>query len=277
MRLEKDILKSKLFFIGSKDDLLFYGLRTYPDVTLNIKRIKSINISKKKVTITEEGISEEYFIIFSIKTTHKYKNELNLFFSRIIRGFKTPLSQEKLSTLLNLISLIQFKKISLIGLIGELLFILHVKENIAKAVNAWHASAEDLFDFTFDNSIAEIKTTISFTRRHKINYRQYNALKNNHNVNASYVSIVINNSQKSNSLNDLISLIKSHLIEEVQKTFVEKLSAYEDLFSDQAFFDINSSLNSIQIHNVNLLPIFIETHQSVITDNLNFTVDFNTI
>ena len=75
----------------------------------------------------------------------------------------------------------------------------------------------------------------------------------------------------------MISLIKSHLIEEVQKTFVEKLSAYEDLFSDQAFFDINSSLNSIQIHNVNLLPIFIETHQSVITDNLNFTVDFNTI
>ena len=158
-----------------------------------------------------------------------------------------------------------------------MLFILHDKENIPKAVNAWHASAEDLFDFIFDNSIAEIKTTISFTRRHKINYRQYNALKNNHNVNASYVSIVINNSQKSNSLNDLISLIKSHLIEEVQKTFVEKLSAYEDLFSDQAFFDINSSLNSIQIHNVNLLPIFIETHQSVITDNLNFTVDFNTI
>ena len=157
MRLENDILKSKLFFIGSKDDLLFYGLRTYPDVTLNIKRIKSINISKKKVTITEEQISEEYFIIFSINITHKYKNELNLFFSRIIRGFKTPLSQEKLSTLLNLISLIQFKKISLIGLIGELLFILHDKENIPKAVNAWHASAEDLFDFIFDNDTIRVE------------------------------------------------------------------------------------------------------------------------
>lgn len=275
MLLNHEIAKSNLHFIGTKDNKLYYGLKTFSDVILNKVKIKSIEISKKKVSIHEEGVNEEYFIVFSIEENHKYKKELNLFFSRILRGFKSPLTQDKLSTLLNLISLIQFKKISLIGLVGELLYIMHDEEQINSAIQSWHSGPDDLFDFTFDNYIAEIKSTTSATRKHKLNYRQFSALYNNNLLQSYYVSVIINNTHKKHTIKDLIQMIQQNISGPTTTVFMDKLDPYSDILNDEMRFDIYSSLKSIMKYDVRNLPRFVEPHASVETENLSFTVDFN--
>lgn len=268
------LIKTKLFFSAENNGYNIYGLKTYPEVKLNIKKIKSLNISKKKVNILDQNVEGEYFIIFSFSQNHKYKNELNLFFSRLLRGFKSELSQDKLSTLLNLIDLIKFKNLSKIGLTGELLYILQIPSLIEERVLAWHSSAEDLFDFTFDNAICEIKTTTSPSRRHTLNFRQHASLISNIQRNPAYISIVVNDSNKTESIKDLVDQIIRNLKHPLISQFQDKMTAYNDLINDEKFFDKVSSINSISQYNVREIPKLIEVHNSVMTDSLKLMIDF---
>jgi hypothetical protein len=87
----------------------------------------------------------------------------------------------------------------ILGLWGELLFILNSK-NVDNAISAWHLDKNDLYDFSFEESIKEIKTTRGNSRTHEFNNAQ---LKKFTNLNVSVVSILTEKMALGKSVLDL--------------------------------------------------------------------------
>ena len=108
-----------------------------------------------------------------------------------------------------------------------------------------------------------------------MNYRQFSALYSNNLFQSYYVSIIINNTHKKHTIKDLIQMIKQNISEQLTDVFMDKLELYNDILNDEMRFDIYSSLKSIMKYEIRNLPRFVECHESVETQNLNFLVDFN--
>jgi hypothetical protein len=146
--------------------------------------------------------------------------------------------------------------VDLIGLIGELLFIFNqIKTlNNPEIIYAWHNDRDDNFDFVLSDIIYEVKTTRLAVRKHMIKYQQHELLLNDIRPSKYYASVLLVQRKVDNDINGLIQLIINSISDrqELLDNFKSKINQYGDLIRRSQFeFDINDSLASIELFNVN--------------------------
>jgi len=144
-------------------ELMFHQLCQLSD-------FESGTVLKEKYTIICLSNASEIMIKYFLEIMELLIAELNKDFSiltlnRVIGNLIKLFSQPS-----------QIDESSIIGLWGELLFILE-SEDIANSVAAWHNEKTNLFDFTFNDHNLEVKTTTGSHRLHTFNNNQIKEYK----------------------------------------------------------------------------------------------------
>jgi hypothetical protein len=89
----------------------------------------------------------------------------------ILNNADTDSPEKFISVLIQLFSSRTDKKKSVVGIWGELAFILQ-SESVEQAVLAWHSDPNQLRDFTFVSYSVEVKTASGSSRTHSFSYEQ---------------------------------------------------------------------------------------------------------
>lgn len=118
-------------------------------------------------------------------------------------------------------SLAKKRDISELGLWGEL-FLISNSINKKDAIQSWHMSASEIYDFNNGKNIAEVKTTIKPERKHKISQDQINDIKSKK---SSLISIMTAPIEATigTSVNQLVDDIMQFLSQDEKSFFTEKL------------------------------------------------------
>jgi hypothetical protein len=154
--------------------------------------------------VTGKQIEDVFTIIKQVNGNSRMHEYFISIAEVIIMALKSNLTIENLNfEIENLIRLFSSnKRIDekvILGLWGELLFILN-STNIDSAILAWHVDKNELFDFSFPDSIKEIKTSRGNTRTHEFNNAQ---LQKFNQLNVSVVSIITEKMALGKSVFDL--------------------------------------------------------------------------
>ena len=127
----------------------------------------------------------------------------------------------------------------ILGLWGELIFILN-SNNIDSVIMAWHLDKNELFDFSFPESIKEIKTSRGNTRTHEFNNGQLQKFTQ---LNVSVVSILTEKMALGKSVFDLWNDIN-------QKCFIPELRNKVTMIIAET---VNTDMESITQYKFNYL------------------------
>lgn len=117
--------------------------------------------------------------------------------------------------------LVKKRDISELGLWGEL-FLISNSVDKKEAIESWHMSASEIYDFNNGKNITEVKTTIKPERKHKISQDQINDIKAKKSSLISIMTAPIDSSIGV-SVNHLIEEIKEPLKENEKSSFIDKL------------------------------------------------------
>lgn len=194
--LNPAILISEKYFNSSG-----WNKKNYKFERLELKFNISCNVNDIE---TGEQIEDVFTIIKQVNGNTRMHDYFLSISEVIIAALKNEPTVENLNfEIENLIRLFSSNKIIdekvVLGLWGELLFILN-SIDIESAIMAWHIDKNELFDFSFTDSIKEIKTTRGNTRTHEFKNAQvqkYNEL------NVSIVSIITERMALGKSVFDL--------------------------------------------------------------------------
>jgi hypothetical protein len=139
------------------------------------------------------------------------------------------------------------------GLIGELLLILGSRE-LVLAVSAWHIDADDRYDFSFNNTRVEVKTTSSSVRQHRFTSRQLPAL---HGIDAWVASVQLAEVAVGETIGGLFDRIANQLpmdsARKLSEVVIETLGVPASALSGPQF-DLEASLRSILMVPGRLVP-----------------------
>jgi len=252
----------------------FQGIRHDGNIVLLKRKIYEVSLSVEYLEYDSDNhLDQGVYLLFKYSSDIFLARELDLFFEKFFKGYNAEICQDDLDKLLRLLENLSIKRKSLVGLVGELLFIYNGPD-VNQAVEAWHISANSVFDFYFDSHIVEVKSSATNIRVHKLNYSQHLKLKSIDYVDAFYCSVLIDKNRKDTSLNDLIELIRVKLDDDKMVLFEDKLRPYELLLNGDWKFGLESSLNAIKIYSLSRMSYFINVEPEVITDRLSFNVDF---
>lgn len=140
------------------------------------------------------------------------------------------------------------------GLIGELVFLLSL-EDLEAGVRAWRMDDRDRVDFVFDESRVEIKCTTNRERKHLVTYEQ----ANNFSSKPTFVgSVFLERLDHGFSVLDAVSTLEHRCTDpELRQKIGEVVATTlgSNLrFMGEIFFDVDLSLGSIQIYDVEKIP-----------------------
>lgn len=145
-----DVLKTEKLFLNTNVEVLNVG----NDSTFKAGKYDYILFSGAP----EETDFESFIKICTLYASEKEKLSIKDFFFSILDMFQLPKEQ-------------QFK--NLIGLIGELVVIMEIydKKGISVA-SGWHESFTDKYDINYQNTVIEVKTTMSDLYAVKVKHKQ---------------------------------------------------------------------------------------------------------
>jgi hypothetical protein len=262
-------------FSAHWENQCYQGIRHDGNIVLLKRKIYEVSLSVEYLEYDSDNQLEQgSFLLFKYSSDIFLARELDLFFEKFFKGYNAEICQDDLDKLLRLLENLSVKRKSLVGLAGELLFIYN-SSDFNRSVEAWHISANSVFDFSFDSHIVEVKSSASNIRVHKLNYVQHGKLKSIDFVDTFYCSVLIDKNRKDTSLSDLIEQIRIKLKNDKMILFNEKLTPYEFLVNSDWKFGLESSLKSIKTYSLDKMSYFINVEPEVITDRLSFNVDFS--
>lgn len=131
-------------------------------------------------------------------------------------------------------------KRSIVGLWGELLFI-SVSQNPAALVRGWHASPNQLFDFSMNGQNLEVKTCSEHDRRHRFAHEQLSTKVES----TSVVSIHVFESNDGESISDLLSTIATMLNQDEVELLLDRAYAVLGTYLESSS-DYRYSLRSVK-------------------------------
>jgi hypothetical protein len=264
-------------FSGHWDNQCYQGIRYDGNIVLTKRKIYEVSLSFEFLEYDSDNqFDQGGFLIFQYSSDIYLAKELDLFFEKFFKGYNAGIGQLDLDKLLRLLENLSVKRKSLVGLVGELIFI-NSCTDINRAVEAWHVNANAVFDFSFDTQVVEVKSTAGKTRVHKLNYSQHRKLKSIDYVDAYYCSVLIDINRNDTSVLELIESIDKKLKPDILNLFKDKLKPYESLQNGDWKFGLDASMMSIKRYSLNNMSYFIEVEPEVLTDKLIFNVDFSYI
>jgi hypothetical protein len=186
LALEQAEANAELFStisIGSNEECFLYKnnqkfpvfLRKIEDVGNAVDfRLRYISVSfgvPYKVE-TDKNISKDLFIkVICEDSSSTLQRVFVNALGSILNNADTDSPEKFISVLIQLFSSRTDRRRSVIGIWGELAFLLQSK-SIDQAILAWHNDPNQLRDFTFDSNVVEVKTTSGSSRTHSFNYEQ---------------------------------------------------------------------------------------------------------
>jgi hypothetical protein len=158
------------------------------------------------------------------------------------------------------------KKAEVIGLIGELLYILNSVDRDS-TVAAWHSNINNRYDFSEIGKIVDVKTTFNIDRIHTISKAQLESPGN-----SKIASVLLAPVEVGDNLISLIETLKIFLNEESNKKLnliLEKMDITKAKSSTDIKFDMKKSISSIKIYES---PVF---EYNITPGVIDYTVRFN--
>ncbi len=154
-----------------------------------------------------------------------------------------------------------------IGLFGELLFIKHFYENRNIDLMPFYQSKEEhMFDFVVNQTIIEVKTTLSDNRIHRVNNRQLSK-------GGYLISNMLEESDQGDGVRDLVDWIKSNL--ELKTEYLNLLEATTACFPVE-FLNLKFAEKCpMSVFDIALLPK--PTIDSDAITNVRFDLDFTNL
>jgi len=137
-----------------------------------------------------------------------------------------------------------------IGLFGELSFIAASK-NSRNLISGWHSTPNSTFDFSYDSSRLEVKTSTRPTRVHWLRSTQS---LNEPEENLFYLSIYAPEDNSGFTLLDLLNYIKQSISDTEIEQLFEKLSYYE-IEKAKIKFDYNQTVRSFKFIDSESIPL----------------------
>jgi hypothetical protein len=149
----------------------------------------------------------------------------------------------------------QFPKLGMsreieVGLFGELSFIAASK-NSGDLISGWHSTPSSTFDFSYNSSRLEVKTSTRPTRVHWLRSTQ-SLVKPEENL--FYLSIYAPEDNSGVTLLDLLSRINQSISDTEIQQFLEKTSFYE-IEKAKIKFDYNQTVRSFKFIDSESIPL----------------------
>jgi len=277
MKIENLIYNSNISFVGYFENKTIHGIKVQDNVSirndqnfLNGIDIELFELKKSAEELLLEGI----YLTISYSTDHEEQESMDLLFQKFFTGFDHAANEQQIEVIFNILKRFKSKTKSVIGLIGELIFILS-QEDKNSAVKAWHTTKDTIFDFNFQDKIYEIKCTTNLQRKHKLNLYQNKTLVHTDDKKTFYTSVILNRNFPSDNIKKLIELITESLEKDVKQIFMDKLDPYEEIIETKMKFDISSSLNSIKHFDAKLFADLITHNERIASTDVNFSLNFN--
>jgi hypothetical protein len=218
--------------------------------------LSGVNISIKHVTLDEDEFLSGCAVVFQLDQAITEFENVDFFCNSLMESSVDGIEEKEVHRAIYIINRILKSGVDLIGLIGELLFIFNQikKLNNLEIIYAWHNDTHDDFDFVLSDIVYEVKTTRLAVRKHMIKYQQHELLLNDIRPSKYYASVLIVQRKVDNDINSLIQLIIESINDrqDLLDNFKSKINQYGDLIKRSQFkFDINDSLASVELFNVN--------------------------
>lgn len=277
MKIENLTCNSTISFIGYSENKTIHGIKVQDNISIrtDYNFLTQIDIELFELKKSDEEILlEGNYLTISYSTDHEDQESMDLLFQKFFTGFEYPADENQIEIIFNILRRFKSKTKSIIGLIGELLFILS-REDKNSAVLAWHTTKDSIFDFNFTNEIYEIKCTTNLQRKHKLNLYQNNNLVKVDDKKTFYTSVILNRNFPTDNIINLIERITIALEPNIEQIFRHKLDPYEELIQTKMKFDISSSLISIKHFEASLFSDLISHNEKIASTDVNFSLNFN--
>lgn len=241
--------------------------------------LSGVNISIKHVTLDEDEFLSGRAVVFKIDQAIAEFENVDFFCNSLMESSVDGIGEKEVRRAIYIINRILKSGVDLVGLIGELLFIFNEIRTLKnpEIIYAWHNDIHDDFDFVLPDIVYEVKTTRLSIRKHMIKYHQHELLLNDTRLSKCYVSVLLVQRKVDNDINELIQLILNSIsdCQELLESFKAKVSQYDDLINRSQYkFDIEDSLLSIEIFEVDQIGIIDVINESVVKNELVLPVYF---
>ena len=218
--------------------------------------LSGVNVSIKRVALDENEMLSGRAVVFQLDQAIAEFENVDFFCNSLMESSIDGIEEKEVHRAIYIINRILKSGVDLVGLIGELLFIFNeIKTlNNPEIIYSWHNNRDDNFDFVLSDVIYEVKTTRLSVRKHMIKYQQHELLLHDIRPSKYYASVLLVQRKVDNDINGLIQLIFDFISnrQELLDNFKSKINQYGDLIKRSQFnFDINDSLASIELFNVN--------------------------
>jgi hypothetical protein len=218
--------------------------------------LKGVNVSIKHVALDDNDVLLGRAVVFQLDQTIAEFENVDFFCNSLMESSIDGIEEKEVHRAIYIINRILKSGADLVGLIGELLFILKEIKTLKnpEIIYAWHNEIDDNFDFVLMDAIYEVKTTRLAVRKHMIKYQQHELLLNDTRPNRYYASVLLVQRKVDEDINGLIQLIFDNISDrqDLLDNFKSKINQYGDLIRRSQFkFDVNDSLASIQLFHVN--------------------------
>jgi hypothetical protein len=217
--------------------------------------LKGVNVSIKHVALDDNDVLLGRAVVFQLDQTIAEFENVDFFCNSLMESSIDGIEEKEVHRAIYIINRILKSGADLVGLIGELLFILKEIKMLKnpEIIYAWHNEIDDNFDFVLMDAIYEVKTTRLAVRKHMIKYQQHELLLNDIRPNRYYASVLLVQRKVDNDINGLLQLIFDNISDhqELLDNFKSKINQYGDLIRRSQFkFDVNDSLASIELFHV---------------------------
>ena len=195
-------------------------------------------------------------------------------FSKISSEPTTKEIKDITQSIIDLFKNMPNKRLSLIGLWGEL-FLITSSKNISKCLEAWHKHTEDKYDFYDNNEALEVKCTSKTDRKHEFIHDQLISDLSDH-----YIASVMTRENLSVGL-DVIDLYKRilkknlpiHLVDKLKKIYYKTIGKTSDQELNEYKYDYDFAKRNVLYFKVSELSK-IENRDPAIS-NISYTVDLS--
>ena len=217
--------------------------------------LSGVNVSIKHIRLDENEMLSGRAVVLQLDQTIAEFENVDFFCNSLLESITDGIRDKEIHRAVYIINRILKSGVDLVGLIGELLFILKEIKTFKnpEIIYAWHNDIDDNFDFVMSEVIYEVKTTRLPVRKHVIKYQQHELLLNDIRPNRYYVSVLLVQRKVDNDINGLLQLIFDNISDrqELLDNFKSKINHYGDLIKRSQFkFDVNDSLASIELFQV---------------------------
>lgn len=209
---------------------------------------------------TKDGKQYHFHMISCVKADTYSKEQFTIAYEYLFKTMTTPKSDLEIGSLIN--SLEQLFKVTpekdrfklLLGVYGELLFLIHANEcGCHEILSKYHSNFYSKHDFEIDRyNRIEVKTSVDAKRIHHFSHDQI--FRND--VNVYIVSILLEESSEGVTLNELFDII-FNLTDDSQIMFkIAQLRGFCGISKEKPgpAFSYNKALNDLKIFRANDLP-----------------------